>query len=150
MLLITVIGLLAVSAVSQERCPPDAPGGGVPRFAEHGNLRWRDERALLDQLASTFVKSPNHVIYFLIYPGLQSCKDEAKLRALRAKKYLVQHHSIPPENISWRAGEFRVDLSVEIWLIPQGKPLPEPFHFMTIPSSELKLHRNCRELRRGR
>ena len=148
MLLITVIGLLAVSTLSQEPCPPDLPCGGIPRFAEHGNLPGRDEGALLDHLASSFAKSPNHVIYFLIYAGLHSCKDEARLRALRAKKYLVQRRSIPAESIRWRDGGVRPDLSVEIWLLPQGKPLPDPF--MTIDSPEVKQRVNCKELRRGK
>jgi hypothetical protein len=126
-LLIAVIGLLAVSTPSQEPCPVDRPCAGIPRFVEYGDVRWRDERAQLDNLASQFRKSPNQVIYFLVYAGMRSCKDEARLRALRAKKYLVQHHSIPPRSISWRDGGFRPELQVEIWLLTQAQPLPEPY-----------------------
>jgi hypothetical protein len=148
-LLITVIGLLAVSTLGQEPCPVDRPCGGIPRWAEHGNVRWRDERGQLDNLAAQFHKSPNQVIHFLIYPGMRSCKDEARLRALRAKRYLVQHHSIPAKSISWRDGGFLPDLRVEIWLLPQDQPLPEPFTSMTIDPAAVKLQRNCREFRRG-
>ena len=112
-------------------------------------MRWRDERARLDNLASQFRKSPNHLIYFLVYAGMRSCKDEARLRALRAKKYLVQHHSIPPKSISWRDGGFRPELSFEIWLLRQDQPLPEPSTFMTIDPAAVKSQRNCKELRRG-
>jgi hypothetical protein len=148
-LLITVIGLLAVSTPSQEPCPVDRPCGGIPRWAEHGNVRWRDERAQLDNLASQFPKSPNQVIYFLVYAGLRSCKDEARLRALRAKKYLVQHHSIPPKSISWRDGGFLPELRVEIWLLHQDQPLPEPSTFMTIDPADVKLQRNCKGIQAG-
>jgi hypothetical protein len=149
-LLITVVGLLAVSTPSQEPCPVHLPCGGTPRWAEHGNVRWRDERAKLDSLGSQFRKSPNHVIHFLVYAGIGSCKDEARLRALRAKKYLVQHHSIPSKSISWRDGGFRAELRVEIWLLRQDQPLPEPSTFMTIDPAHVKSQRNCREFRRGK
>ena len=150
-LLIAVIGLLAVSTLSQEPCPVDRPCGGIPRWAEHGNVRWRDERAQLDNLASQFQKSPNQVIYFIVYAGLRSCKDEARLRALRAKRYLVKHHSIPSKRISWRDGGFLPELRVEIWLLHQDQPLPEPSTFTTIdPAAAVKLQRNCREFSRER
>jgi hypothetical protein len=148
--LMTVIGLLAIGTPSQEPCPVDNPCGGIPRWSEHGNVRWRDERARLDNLASEFQKSPNHIIYFLVYAGIRSCKDEARFRALRAKKYLVQHHSIPAKSISWRDGGFRTELSFEIWLLRQDQPFPEPHNFMTSDPAYVKSQRSCREYRRGK
>ena len=114
---------------------------------EHGDVRWSDERGVLDHLADSFRQSNNQVIYFLIYPGLDSCKDEARLRAARAKKYLVQRHKIPQADIVWKAGGVRTDLSVEIWLLPKDKPLPEPAAFMTIDPAQVHLSRKCKELR---
>ena len=149
-LLITAVLLLAVSSPSQEPCPVDTPCGGISRWSEHGNVRWRDERARLDNLASQFQNSPNHRIYFLVYAGMHSCKDEARLRALRAKKYLVQHHSIPPKKISWRDGGFLPELSFQIWLLRQDQPLPEPSTSMTIDPAAVKSQRNCREYKRGK
>jgi hypothetical protein len=149
-LLITVIGLLATSTPSQEPCPVDNPCDGIPRWSEHGNVRWRDERARLDNLASQFRKSPNHVIYSLVYAGMRSCKDEARLRALRAKKYLVQHHSISPKSISWRDGGFLPELSFQIWLLRHDQPLPEPSTSMTIDPAAVKSQRSCMEYRRGK
>lgn len=149
-LLITVIGLLPVSTPGQDPYPVDLPCGGIRRWSEHGNVRWRDERARLDNLASQFRKSPNQVIHFLVYAGMNSCKAEARLRALRAKKYLVQRHSIPAKSISWRDGGFLPDLRVEIWLLRQDQPLPEPATFMTIDPADVKSQRNCREFRRAK
>ena len=142
------IAFLTISAKAQEPCPPDLPCGGIPRFMEYGSsVKWRDESAVLDQLADSFRRSSNQVIYFLIYPGQNSCKDEARLRALRAKQYLVQYHKIPQVDIVWKNGGFRTDLSVEIWLLPKGKPLPEPSTFITIDPSQIHLSGNCKELR---
>jgi hypothetical protein len=110
---------------------------------EHGNVRWRDERAVLDHLADSFRRLNNQVIYFLIYPGQNSCKDEARLRAVRAKKYLVQRHKIPQNDILWKSGGFRSDLSVEIWLLPKDKPLPEPQTFLTIECYRIRPTKPC-------
>ena len=109
---------------------------------EYGNVRWRDERAVLDRLADSFGRSENQVIYFLIYAGQISCKDEARLRAMRAKKYLVLHHKIPQADIVWKDGGFRTDLSVEIWLLPKDKPLREPSP--TIDPKHVHLRRKCK------
>ncbi len=141
-LLITLIGFLAGNTPSQEPRPVD----GGPRWSEHGNVPWRDERSRLDNLAVQFRKSRNQLIYFLVYAGIGSCKDEARLRALRAKKYLVQHHSIPPKSIRWRDGGFLPELSFEIWLLRQDQPLPEPSTFMTIDPAAVKPQRNCKDL----
>jgi hypothetical protein len=140
-----LIAFLPISAKAQEPCPPDLPCGGIPKFMEHGNIRWSDERAVLDRLAEVFRKSNDQVIYFLIYPGQISCKDEAQLRAMRAKNYLVQRKQIPKDKILWKSGAFRPDLSVVIWLLPKDKPLPEPSNFVTIDPSEVKLRKNCKE-----
>lgn len=113
---------------------------------EHGNVKWRDERAVLDHLADSFRRSSDQVIYFLIYRGQNSCKDEARLRAARATKYLGQHHNIPQADIVWKNGGFRPDLSVQIWLLPKDKPLPEPSTFLTIDSSKVHLSGKCKEL----
>jgi len=112
---------------------------------EHGNVRWRDERRVLDHLADSFRKSDDHIIYFLIYPGENSCKDEARLRAMRARKYLVQRHKIPQKDVVWKTGGFRPDLSVQIWLLPKDKPLPQPETFGTIDPSHVRLSKNCKE-----
>lgn len=141
-LFITVIGLLAGSTPSQEPRPVDSG----PRWSEHGNVRWRDERSRLDNLAAQFRKSRNQLIYFLVYAGIGSCKDEARLRALRAKKYLVQQHSISPKSILWRDGGFRLELSFEIWLLRQDQPLPEPSTFLIIDPAAVKSQRNCKHL----
>jgi hypothetical protein len=150
-ILFMVIALVTLSAKAQKPCPPDrppdAPCGDLLRFMEHGNVRWGDERAVLDHLADSFRRMNNQVIFFLIYPGQNSCKDEARLRALRAKKYLVQRHRIPQNDIVWKSGGFRSDLSVEIWLLPKGKPLPEPETSLTIDPSRVQLNRKCKELR---
>jgi hypothetical protein len=143
-ILLIVAALFSIGP--QEPCPPDVACGGMQRFMEHGNVRWSDERAVLDHLADSFRKSKNQLIYFLIYPGQDSCKDEARLRAQRAKRYLVQHHKISRADIEWKSGGFRQELSVVILLLPKDKPLPEPSTFVTMDPTEVRLSRRCKGL----
>lgn len=145
-LLISLMGVLTVSVRGQASRPVD----DLARWSEHGNIHWRDERIRLDRLASQFRKSSGHVIHFLVYAGNNSCKDEARLRALRAKSYLVRHHSIPSQSISWGDGGFLPELSFEIWLLQPDQQLPVPHTFMTMDPSVAKARQNCAEYRRSR
>ena len=146
-LLFMVMGLSTIITNAQEHCPPDLPCGGIRRFMEYGDVRWRDERRVLDHLADSFRRSNDQVIYFVIYAGQNSCTDEAKLRAMRARKYLVQRHKIPPAGIVWKNGGFRVDLSVEIWLLPKDQPLPEPSTSVTLDPSQIHITGKCKATR---
>ena len=145
-LMIVLSLLVLVSTSGQEPCPPDFPCGGTPRFAEYGNLPSRDERALLDHLASQFRKAPDLVVYVLVYAGQRPCVDEAKARAVRIKNYLVKKQAIEADRIIWKDGGFQSDLSVEIWLLPRGTKLPEPVP--TLDLTQVDSHRNCKALRK--
>lgn len=123
-----IIGLftLLTSSYGQEPCPVDVGCNGIPRFMEYGNVRFSDERGVLDSLAVQLRNSPNEIAYFLIYAGLTSCVDEARKRAIRAKNYLVRKHGIRADRVLWKDGGFKVDQSTEIWLLPKDRTLPEP------------------------
>ena len=110
----------------QQPCAVDLPCNGIPRFAEYGNIRARDERAVLDDLAEALRMSPDQIVYVQVYAGQEACVNEARLRALRIKNYLIKKYAIAAERIVWRDGGFRPDLSTELWLLPKTKPLPEP------------------------
>ena len=123
---IFVFFTLLTSNYGQEPCPVDVGCGRTPRYTEYGNVRFSDERGVLDNLAVQLRNWPNEIAYFLIYAGQTSCIDEAKKRAVRAKNYLVHKHGIRSDRVLWKDGGFRVDQSTEIWLVPRGKQLPEP------------------------
>jgi hypothetical protein len=111
----------------QERpCPVDLPCGGIPRFAEYGNIRASDERAVLDHFAKQLVMSPDEIAYVLIYAGQEACTNEARLRLVRIKNYLVKKHAIAADRVVLKDGGFRSDLSTQLWLLPsRATNLPE-------------------------
>lgn len=141
--------LFVIGAKGQEPCPvDDGPcEGRIPRWIEHGNIRFRDERAVLDHLAAQARNAPQQVIYFLIYAGEKSCVNEARLRGLRAKSYLVRKHAIAADRIVWKDGGFRPDVSVQIWLLPLGQPGPEPSLSLTLDRSRFRPPKNCQKIK---
>ena len=124
---------LLTSSFGQEPCPVDVGCGGTPRYREYGNIRFSDERAVLDNLAVQLRNWPDEIAYFLIYAGARSCVNEARYRAIRAKRYLVRKHRIPADRVLWKDGGFRPDQSTEIWLLPRGKQLPEAYPTLSRP-----------------
>ena len=91
-------------------------GNGIPRYREYCNIRWSDERAVMDDLAQQLRNSPNEIAYLMIYAGQTSCINEARKRAIRGKNYLVHKHGIPADRILWKDGGYLVEVSIEIWL----------------------------------
>lgn len=130
-LVLVAMWATALSLDAQERCPPDNPCGGIPRFAEYGNIRARDERAVLDHLAKQLRMSSDEIVYVLVYAGQEACINEASLRTVRIKNYLVKQHSIAPDRIVLKDGGFRSDLSTELWLLPRTSRLPEASPMLT-------------------
>jgi hypothetical protein len=125
-----IIALVAVWTIAlvvraQEACPPDLPCGGISRFAEYGNIRANDERTVLDHLAKQLRIAPDEIVYVLIYAGQDACIDEARLRTIRIKNYLVKKHAIASDRIVLKDGGFRSDLSTILWLLPRTSRLPE-------------------------
>lgn len=129
-------------AKAQEAFPSPRPVDSIPYFAEYGNIGFSDEKALLDHLASSFRKVPDHVIYFLVYSDWRSCQRQGKARAVRAKNYLVKHHGIKAERVVWKDGGFRNDLSVEVWLV--GSDVDTPERFPIFDQTKLKQMRKRR------
>ena len=123
--IILAISSLALSARSQQPCPVDLPCNGIPRFAEYGNIRASDERAVIDSLGKQLRLSSDEMVYIMIYAGQEACVDEARLRALRIKKYLVKKYAIATDRIVLKDGGFKVELSTELWLLPRSSRLPD-------------------------
>ena len=122
---LVAIWAIALCIRAQKPCPPDDPCGGIPRFAEYGNLRAEDERAVLDHVAQQLRNSSDEIVYVLVYAGQEACVNEARLRTIRIKNYLVKKRAIAPDRIVLKDGGFKPDLSTELWLLPRTGRLPE-------------------------
>ena len=100
--------------------PPPVP----PRkFDEYGNIRFNDEKARLDNYAIQLQNEPGSTATIIVYG---SCAGEAQQRADRAKDYLVNTRGIEAGRITVVDGGCREDLTVQLWIVPQGSTAPTP------------------------
>jgi preprotein translocase subunit Sec61beta len=139
--------LLSASAGAQESPSTARPVDANPGYVEYGNIRFRDEKAMLDHYASQLRLDPDSVVYIFAFSGRVACAGEAKARAVRAKNYLVKKHSIAPDRVIWKDGGLRENLSVELWLRPRAKPAPEPT--LTV-NAAYAAPKDCGHKKRGR
>jgi hypothetical protein len=111
-------------------------------FDSYGDLSWEDEKARLDNFAATLQHNPESIGYIIVYAGRRACVDEAKDRALRAKKYMVETRGIPASRIKWSDGGYREELTTI--LQPAARGAPELTASPTLKPSEVQIIKNCK------
>jgi hypothetical protein len=99
--------------------PPRQP----TKFDEYGNIRFNDEKARLDNYAIQLQNDPTSTGTIIVYG---SCEGEAQSRGDRAKDYLVNTRGIEAGRITVVDGGCRADLTVQLWIVPQGATAPAP------------------------
>jgi hypothetical protein len=100
--------------------PPPRP---AVKFDEYGNIRFNDEKARLDNYAIQLQNDPGSTGTIIVYG---SCAGEAQQRGDRAKDYLVNTRGIEAGRITVVDGGCRSDLTVQLWVVPQGSTAPTP------------------------
>jgi len=107
-------------------------------------IRWEDEKARLDNFAIQLTVDPALVGYIFVNDGKEMCTGEAQARAMRAKRYVVEHRGVPWNRVIWRldgyAGEFLITLQPVVRGLPVGYP------FLGYPRVVPEVHasKNCR------
>ncbi|MFN2530435.1 MAG: Ig-like domain-containing protein [Pyrinomonadaceae bacterium] len=91
------------------------------RFDEYGNIRFNDEKARLDNYAIQLQNDPGSTATIIAYG---SCAGEGQTRADRAKDYLVNTRGIEAGRITSIDGGCRSELTVQLWIVPQGSTAP--------------------------
>ncbi len=114
----------------------------VRKFDEYGNIPFRDEKARLDNLAFYMLRDePNFIAYIVAYGGRRSCRNEAQLRANRAKNYLVSRRGISAERVIIIDGGYREELTVELFVFP--READAPYAAATVHPSEAQILGDC-------
>lgn len=111
-------------------------------FDSYGAISWDLEKLRLDNFAIQLQHDSNSIGYILVYAGRRACVGEAKDRALRAKKYLVEMRSIQAHRIKWIDGGYREELTTILQPVPPGaqKFTASP----TLKRSEVQIIKNCK------
>lgn len=110
-------------------------------FDSYGDLPWEQEKIHLDNFAIELQRESDLVGYIIAYAGRRACPGEAKARASRAKKYVVETCGIQESRVKWIDGGYREKLTVV--LQPASPGLPAPV-FPTIKRSEVEIIKNCK------
>jgi len=120
------------------------------KFDEYSDLKFNDEKARLDNFASTLQQNPGAQGYYVIFG---SCDGEADQRSQRAVDYLVNTRGIDRSRVTVVNGGCREQLTVELWWCPTGVAAPTPANTATVtpcPACKAKAKPRRGGRRRGR
>ena len=98
---------------------------------DYGAISWENEKARLDSFAIQLHHEKDLIGYIFIFAENGGCPGEAQARAIRAKRYLVEHRSVPWNRVIWRVEGYRQDLTTIPLLFPPGTDLSYPFYSST-------------------
>jgi hypothetical protein len=120
------------------------------KFDEYGDIRFNDEKARLDNYAIQLQNEPGATGYIVVYAARTGPAGQAQARADRAKDYLVNTRGIDAARIMTIDGGCREELTVELWITPQGATPPTADAATTVPCEPRATRRTTRRSRRGR
>ena len=113
-------------------------------FDQYGTIEWEDEKARLDNFAIQLTQEWKGVGAILIFDKANGCPGEAKARAIRAKRYMVEHRGIPWNRVFWRKEGYASDITTTLLTIPHGAYAPYPFYEQRGPQVDGPMTGACR------
>ncbi len=115
-----------VGGVPQQCAKLESCGASVspPRRDPHpldryGDLNFNDEQARLDNFAIQLQQEPDAIGYIVTYAGDHVSPNEARHRARRAKRYVVNRRGIEAERVVPVCGGRSDGLSTVLWTLPR-------------------------------
>lgn len=96
-------------------------------FDQYGAIRWEDEKARLDNFAVSLQQDETLVGYILVFDSVGGCAGEAQARAIRAKRYIVEHRGVSWNRVIWRREGYLDGVSTILQPVPRGQMLAFPF-----------------------
>lgn len=94
------------------------------KFDEFPAIAYNDEKARLDNYAIELQNDPGATAYVIVYPGPRGRPGEVQRQTTRIVDYLVNSRGINAQRIVTLVGPSRDELTVELWLCPQGARPP--------------------------
>ena len=107
--------------------PHRAPSVPNTPFDQYGAISWEDEKAHLDNFAIQLQNDEKLIGYVLVFDSVGGCPGEAQARAIRAKKYVVEHRGVAWNRVIWRHEGYLEGLSTMLQPAPRESILPYPF-----------------------
>ena len=119
----SVLGTIALTLIANTSLVATAPVH-TNAFDRYGAIRWDDEMARLDNFAIQLQNSQNSIGFIVVVDADGGCPGEAKARAMRAKRYVVEHRGIPWNRVAWRVDGHDTHVHTTLWVVPTGASLP--------------------------
>jgi len=94
------------------------------KFDEFPAIAYNDEKARLDNYAIELQNDPGSTAYVIVYPGPRGRPGEVQRQTTRVVDYLVNSRGISAQRVVTLVGPARDELTVELWLCPQGAKPP--------------------------
>ena len=95
---------------------------------DYGAIRWEDEKARLDNYSIQLHHEKALIGYIFVFAQNAGCPGEAQARAIRAKRYIVEHRGVPWNQVIWRVEGYRQDLTTILQLFPPGTDISYPLY----------------------
>ena len=96
------------------------------KFDEFPKISHNDEKARLDNYAIELHNDPTATAYVIVYPGQQGRAAEVQRQTTRIVEYMTNSRGIDARRIVTVVGPTRPQLTVELWICPQGCKPPTP------------------------
>jgi hypothetical protein len=135
--LLSMVLVVSWLTTNSEPSAPDSP------LDVYGTISWEDEKARLDGLGFQLQHWEKLIGYILVVEAVGGCPGEAQARAIRAKRYLVEHRGIPTNRLIWRVDGYREELSTTLLVALPEIILPYPFQ-STISGKAGPLNKSCK------
>jgi hypothetical protein len=134
--------LLSLALVLSWLTPNSAP---VPdtAFDMYGTISWEDEKSRLDNFAIQLQHWENMIGYIVVVEAVGGCPGEAQARAIRAKKYVVEHRGTPTNRVIWKVKGYREELMTTLVLAPPEIIMSYEYS-PTISGKAGPLNKSCR------
>ena len=96
------------------------------KFDEYSDIARDDEKARLDNYAIELQNEPGRHGYIIVYPGRKAKSNEVQQHVQRISDYLINSRGIDASRFTVKIGAARDNWLVELWVVPQGAPPPQP------------------------
>jgi hypothetical protein len=96
------------------------------KFDEFPDIARNDEKARLDNFGIELQNDPTSLGYVIVYPGRTSKRAEIQDHFGRVIDYLVNSRGMDKNRLRTIEGPKRDQLSVQLWITPQGAAPPNP------------------------
>jgi hypothetical protein len=144
------ISVLVLLIVAVPCTRADVPGveraPGWRLFDQYGRINWEDEQAHLDNFAIQLMNEPDLIGYIFVYDGNNICAGEAQARAMRAKRYVVEHRGVQWNRVIWRIDGYIEEFMTYLQPVSRSIPISYPFlaEIMRSPRSHVTRHCQAR------